>query len=275
MKKINFFSIILLLLTWSCETDVDTDEVFKNDTKIAIQSYISPFNETVKVRVARVVSSFGIPPEPEELIIKNAAVTMANNDGVKVNLTYNQERFNYEIPATEFGILPGGSYFLKVVVAGEIYTANCTVPTEAAPLPKNLATNTANFVVRTSFDDPQGVPNYYFAELETLQDPQQRRVFEEGAFFTDQGRDGQQISLEIPNDPFTSGFLIIPDGEPLKIRIYSLDERIYLWRSAQDLLDINLGSFSEAPTLPSNIIGADVIGVFSGYRVTEQILMPE
>jgi len=163
----------------SCESmlnDLDQDKLPKIESKLAVESYISPQSGEIKVMVTESQPLFG-PAEYEPKYIKNAVVIISGEAG-QVTIPFKDSLNSYVIKASQFKIEAGKRYSLTVSDGKRTVKASCTVPARAVTI-KNFSITPVtgsrypgdSFVtVKMSWDDIKGEVNYYalrgYSEIE-------------------------------------------------------------------------------------------------------------
>jgi len=269
--KIKLLILLVLGFTfYSCEEEVDDPDLFSNTSFVIINGAISPQDEIIRIRVSRSNSALADPiVDPEGGIIENAQVILSDEDQNMINLPFDGDNF-YQIPATEFQISPGKSYFLKVIIEEKEYTASCKIPNQKVGVISHSFTETAdeNGIIKDAviiaFDDIIGKNNYYIigAQIRTVSD--RPVMFGQQRFATDISGDTRRIKaigFEFGNAP----------NVELNLQVAHVEEIIYQSLFASYSNRENDGNpFYETIIPPNNIIGEGVYGVFAGFQLTEK-----
>jgi len=177
--KIYILMLFCCVLLCSCESminDLDEDKLPKIESKLAVECYISPQSNEIKVMVTETQPLFG-PANYEPTYIKNANVTISSEAG-QITIPYKDSTNNYVIKASQLKIEPGKKYSLVVSDGKRTVRATCTVPATAATV-KNYAIQPvtgsrypgdSSVTVKMSWEDIKGVPNNYvlrgYSEIE-------------------------------------------------------------------------------------------------------------
>lgn len=281
MKK----RIIVLFLTYasflSCETIVDANELLETEENIFINGYLSPSNDFLEISVTNTVPLFGKDfiydqNEPKAgydlFLIKNAIVTISNEDNETVYLHYSEEKSIYEIAATTFPIIEGGKYFLNVTIDDKEYTSSCTIPKEKVtdifdPVIRNT---TSGSILNIHFMDLLEQQNFYIigAYLTLVNDSNYNDTTILGieAFKSDYINNEGTITTNTSDihHSFNQGVDLF-----VNIKIAHVEKIMHDFLKTT-YININQNPLGEITIPPSNIIGDNAIGVFAGYQLTEK-----
>lgn len=279
MKKNIWFLLLSCFVFLNCEESVVLKNIDGVKELIQINSFISPMDELIKVRVSRTFSLFSELDPEEDFRIKDAVVTLSNENGDEVNLIYVDESFANQIPASEFLIVHGKRYFLKVLVDGKEFTASCKIPAQkvgAITTEFNQRFDGFSFQdnLKVTFEDLTGGNNFYILDGKFLNDDNQfvsDLFFDLERFVTDANGDGIIISSN--TFVFRQNLAGI---DKIKIRIANVEEILFQLNRLNYQEQENEGNpFLEPIVYPNNIQGDGGIGVFAGYQLTElDIVLP-
>lgn len=268
MRKI-ICIILSIKLLWSCEDFFKSEvEAPEQGTKpqLIIHGYISPQNPEIIVSVSLSNPVFGKQTNGTQ-VVSDAQVMLRNEQNQSVQLLYDNLEEHYKIGTNSFPIVEGKTYRLEVQdTQGNRASAECTVP-------KNIAGNIQNiqviktkdaesdaFQVAFNFQDTPNVRNYYIAEAWAETDYGYFKRKAEIKQFTDNNRDGQNISVRSEK---TSGEAKNVEG--IEIILLSVDYNYYQYvKTVLMQSDTEaLGPFSEPVFITSNIKGG--LGIFGAY----------
>lgn len=176
MKHIRIFGLILFALGfYSCETlvnDVDPDRLPQADLKLVVHGYLSPQDTLTTIHVYYSntffgnASFYGLPATS----MNDATVTLSSQ-GKSIVLPFSTKTSNYSIRSSEFPIVEGQTYSLKVERDNRVAEASCTVPL-AVPIQQVLQDSVArsnssnpaapkDYLYTLKWKDPAGQANYY------------------------------------------------------------------------------------------------------------------
>lgn len=295
MKR--YICVLLMVITTfvSCSDVVDTN-ITEIDEKIFITSFISPENDTLTVNVSKTLSALGLEFNLEndtenlnKFLINDAIVTIADNSDNSILLPYLEDTFNYVASSENFPILPGESYRLEVLVEGNFYTANCSIPLENI-LEINEQFNVVEsefggeeYQLNLNFTDIENIDNFYFigSYLEARGEEFSGRrnlSFDTEAYQTDNLGDGTTISANTTFFPIygfendTQQF----EDQDLVLQVMNAEAPLYELLKATYLNDINeFNPFIELSISPNNIVGEGGTGLFASYRYFEKKILLE
>jgi len=238
-----------------------------NENKLVIQSFISPQDTILSVRINNTNAITG-QISKESKIILNASVTISN--GIKtILLPYDKDGY-YRVPAKLFAIDSGKTYYLKVSVPdGRTATGECTIPsTTVNPQKvfidiKNTSTDTRLITIK--WDDFINEKNYYTVTgtYETLKKGCNTDL---PIGIRDKNNDGQQLGIY-----FSTNVSCGNNNPNFMVIISNYDVNGYEYISTiLEQQDINGIPFTEPLQIYSNIKGG--YGVFSGYNQLRTII---
>jgi len=286
MRKLYTILVLVAITLAACEKVVDSDKLLDTDEKVYISSYIAPTDTLLRVNVSKALPAIGTPLSVNDVeanrvlfLIKDAIVSMADEEGNMANFTYSQEESAYLSDAANLAILEGKQYFLKVVANGEEFNASCEIPKKVDSISETLIKTPNDFdgnyaSLNVGFTDIVGERNFYvlggFFDS-TFEEQTYRRdiFFESFGLLNDAVQDGIVLSAE--SEIIFSGDL----EEPIEVilQVANVQEIIYQNLQASNLNINNDGNpFVEYSIAPDNIQEENGVGVFAGYQVTEKVI---
>ncbi len=267
MKYIKY--IILCCFIYSCETNVDVNDLLDQEQLIVINGYLSPQDTILKVQVSKSLSRATKNITESDLVIKNASVAISNENGKKVTLKYSEKSKKYEILANQLPILSGKKYFLTVNAQGKKFNASCQIPSSTIKdINFKLINNTSNYFqkIKVQFDDIENIKNYYILNgyfIDKDGSPWRGLTFKTKKFTTDNNRDGTKIS--VIGDVIAQ----IDNNQYVLIEVFNTEKVLFDTLKATYLNNENNGNIFYEPIIsPSNIEGENGYGVFAGYQLT-------
>jgi uncharacterized protein YcfL len=275
--------ILICLITISCEISEKVDYRQNDEQLILINGFLSPEEEMIKVKVSKTMSVFDEPLQIEPIdfeevsVIKDAVVTIKNENQEEITLAYSSQDKVYQIAATAFLIMPGKSYNLTVIAEGKEFKAVCTIPMkkiESATVINELKNENGSqsYNLNVSFDDIIGENSFYIvgASYNTVDSINENRLvdFDIERFVTDVNGDGLKIST---NGTINNTYQTLE----VVIEIANVDEHIYATLRASFLnrdQENNEAPFYQPIIPPSNIEGDGGYGVFGGFRLLKKTI---
>ena len=279
LNRAIIFLISMSLLLSSCEFDTEVDLDLQDKSLLLIHGFISPEEDVIKVEVTKTLSIydqdiiFDSSSIREELSIKDASVTITDDDGTEALLLFNDESFVYEIDATTFSILPGKRYDLKVIVDQMEFTASTTISldnvTEIAAekiIAQDELGNEIDYL-KVNFRDIPATRNYYVVGANiTYEFGEQEVVFDEDRFIQDRNLNSDFLTA-------ISDFSIFEDATEVDISIYNVEPIVYQLIRSLSLNNSNTGDPFYQPIIPpNNIQGEGGYGVFGSYRIKTETI---
>ena len=279
LNRAIIFLISMSLLLSSCEFDTEVDLDLQDKSLLLIHGFISPEEDVIKVEVTRTLSIydqdiiFDSSSIREELSIKDASVTITDDDGTEALLLFNDESFVYEIDATTFSILPGKRYDLKVIVDQMEFTASTTISldnvTEIAAekiIAQDELGNEIDYL-KVNFRDIPATRNYYVVGANIIYEfGEQEVVFDEDRFIQDRNLNSDFLTA-------ISDFSIFDDATEVEISIYNVEPIVYQLIRSLSLNNSNTGDPFYQPIIPpNNIQGEGGYGVFGSYRIKTETI---
>lgn len=277
----------LVLFIWSIamlscdDLKKEVEEIPEGKNMVLIHGFLSPEEEMIKVEVSKTISVFSTVAQnnpidiKNALVIKDAIVTIKNENQKEVSLAYSDEDRLYKVPATEFLIEPGKKYTLKVLAQGKEFTSVCSIP---VPKIEDITANVGVKIIegitqenlKVKFKDIKGENNFYIvgAKYNLLGNTEfsSSISFNDEKFVTDINGDGLEV--------FSNGVIVNNDqGLEIKIKVANVDELIYRTLRASFLNRNQAENPFFQPTIPpNNIEGEGGYGVFAGFRLSEKII---
>lgn len=295
MKKIIFLFVLICLAFTSCQQVVDADNLLDTEERVSIIGYLSPSDTILRVAVSKALPAIGTPIQwsregnfPEEFLIRNANVTIANANGDLAQLSYVAEINAYIADAASLAIEVGNDYFLSVIVDNMAYTASCTIPK-----PLETITETINFRpdefggevanVNISFTDFLDESNFYIlggSYSVSIDDPEFGPFITTGALFFD----GDEFITDNINDGGTlNGSTEVFVGSrdffseaTVTLQVANVEEILFQYlRTSRTNGNADGNPFAEFAIAPNNILDEGAIGIFAGYTLTEKVVQFE
>ena len=306
----NFKLYILIFLYCTslsgCTTlinDLDEDKLPKIESKLAVECYISPQSEEIKVKVTESQPLFG-PSNYEPTYIRNATVILSGESG-QVAIPYSDSSQSYIIKAGQFKIEAGKTYTLIVNDEKRSVKASCTVPLNIPKLKDFVIEprmggyypGDSSVAVKMSWEDIKGETNYYVLRgynmveqnyinynssggVVSVMRQSGKNVFNfsyENFLYTDTNIDGITfnspvftISLYNRQTTYTDagGKLHVVSSDPVLKEVYfevlNMDENYFkLCKSLKDQID-NDNPFVEPALIYTNVEGG--LGCFGAFN---------
>lgn len=266
MKQFIFLSILFVF--YNCETEVDVSNLLNQEQLLIINGYLSPQDTVLKVQVSKSLSIANKDINTDNLIVKDASVSITSEDGSTVSLDYSLQNKNYEKDVTsDFSIVAGKKYFLEVQVDNQKYNATCEIPLNTI---ENINFELDDDIkydrqdINISFDDIKNEPNNYIVRsLKTGAARDEDWNVMGVDFIRDINRENQPITLsykkKIPTNADKEIFI--------SINILNAEKIMYDQLSALSKNSTNEDDIFYTDIIaPSNIQGNNVYGVFAGYQ---------
>jgi hypothetical protein len=259
MKNLTLLIFTIFSIT-SCQSELSVIGI-KNENKLVVQSFISPQDTILSVRVSNTNAVIGQVAK-EFKTITNANVTIGN--GVKsVLLSYDKEGY-YQISSKQFEVKAGKTYFLRVSTPdGRTVLGECTIPLNTVDEKKVIidiesVTNDLKKVI-VKWDDIRNEQNCY-RSTGTYETVKKGCSSDISFLIKDRNQDGVQTGYNF-NTSISCG-----DGNPnFIIIIANYDLNGYQFISTlQEQYLVNGVPFTEPVQIFTNIKGG--YGVFSGYN---------
>lgn len=288
MKKYFLPTILVFIVLAACQKVVDADKLLDTEPKVFITGYISPADTVFSVNVSRAFSSVGTPfsvwdteANRDKFLIKNAQVSISDEQGNSTTLNYSEESQIYRSPATSLAILTDNQYFLSVIVDGQEFNASCRIPKKVASIEEEIIVREDEFDgkranVDLRFQDLIGQRDYYaiggIVSLTYQQEGYEPETYQYSLFFednyllTDGLEDGGILSGRSSENLLnTSDFV---EAE-LTLQVANMEEILFQNLRVNDTNpDVDDNPFVEYSIAPDNFEEDGAIGVFSGYQLT-------
>ncbi|CAM4314724.1 DUF4249 domain-containing protein [Zobellia nedashkovskayae] len=294
MSKYIQITLLLTIICSACQEAVDADELINIEDSTYIIGYISPTDTVLTVHVSTAVPAVGTPiprynnsydtetvSTIEKFIIKDATVIISDEENNVIQLNYNPERRNYQVPASEFDIIEGATYFLRVSANNKEYTSSCIIPKKIETITGKIIAGEENeyyqnYNLDVAFQDISGSRNFYLigglAEIEYEDGPYIIPMdFGLNSYLTDVIGDGAVVSLNSTFSYFPQDSAATSNAK-ITLQVTNVEEILYLNRRATYLNNYNDDNpFVEYSIAPNNIEGENGVGVFAGYQLTEKV----
>jgi hypothetical protein len=259
MKKLSLIIVAIFTIT-ACQSELSVVDI-PNENKLVIQSFISPQDTILSVRVSNTNAVIG-QVSKEFKTISNASVTIGN--GIKsVLLPYDKDGY-YRISSKQLEVKSGQKYLLNVNIPdGRMVSGECTIPLTTVDEKKviiNIQSLTSDEKsVFVKWNDIANEQNYYAltGTYVTLRKGCNNYL---PIYFWDKSRDGEQFSFNFNTS------IVCGSGNPnfiLIIANYDLSGYQYI-STLQEQNSVNGVPFTEPVQIFTNIKGG--YGVFSGYN---------
>lgn len=291
-RKINI-SILFLFISavfTSCIRDANDVSLPNIESKVVVQSFISPQNSEIAIYVSTSMPVFGTRNTPDPTL-PDATVTISDGT-TPVKANFNTLKKYYTIDTSIFKITAGKTYFLSVSTAdGRTVNASCTVPFPPdvnsvefefdTLYSKNGSTNKYDAEATLRWNDPPGQNNYYHTAAQiglayAVDTSLERWETLYGSsyldYFTDKGKDGKKLvngvlTFSLSEDITGGGITKNYEFKGIRYFLYSTDVNYYKYhetvsRSSSD-------PFSESVIIYTNIQGGlGCFGAFNGFQKT-------
>jgi len=261
----------------ACEKTVTDVDIPQQEQKLVVHAYISPEDTLIKVNVSVSYPLWTSTNYTNFDAINNAHVELFNN-GSSVVLSFNNEKQAYTMSASQFPIIEGQNYTLKVSTPdGKKVESNCTVPVKNEQF-FLISTDTLvdewggkKIRFKVKIIDLVGAGHYYRlggTALSTYIENQTDTFYESiypknnGEYFTDQNADGAEFLSEL-NFWIDEYYM-----QTVKLTFYLLTIDVNYYHYHKSLSNYTGDNpFAEPTIIYSNI--KDGLGVFGAYRKYE------
>lgn len=285
INRIKYLIILLvLLISASCETDVEMVNAPEFKQRLVIAGFISPTDKISYFRVTSNRKLYGELNTEEPLGLLSGSISDGLNevalDTFKFGLKFSHEKMQIQY---------GKTYKLKVSNENGLHAeAECTVPSrrtfkieadtfsvlremdQYGPYPGDTY---RSIEFRVSFTDIPGEENFYriYGKIRGYSrtwDGTGYLIFNDDNVISDKGMDGKSIILRTEHN--YSEFFSSPDSLFVKIYLFNTEKSYYQFHKS--LMDYNDGEdpFSEASPVFTNITGG--FGIFTSYTVDSLVL---
>ncbi|GAB3640713.1 DUF4249 domain-containing protein [Spirosoma arcticum] len=301
MKLTALFSLLVVTtLTFSCESAfvkvVNPDNVPKGEQKLTVHCYISPQDTVLAAVVNRSRAVVGEPNSFRNGSLPDAVVTLSDgNQSVELRYESVQGGSLYRTDARLFPIQVGKTYTLKASLpSGESVSATCTVPGPVSissfridSLPDPNISDGLAYYVKTTWQDPVGVVNYYRVagdneyngiRLDVIQgqfvEVPIRAVGslffgDKGPYLNDHNLDGRTMTSLPGRLSFSYSNGKRNAGRPILINFYLLNVDVNYYRYHESLdraIIAQDNPFAEPTSVVSNV--QEGLGCFGAYNRT-------
>ncbi|MBO0935478.1 DUF4249 domain-containing protein [Fibrella sp. HMF5335] len=304
-------SLMLLTGCGSLRNEVNPSVLSAGGAKLVVNSYISPQDTLLTVKVSRSKPVLIEPSEAQPYVVENATVTLSTGGQVVV-MRYNGARQLYQARPALMPIRTGQTYTLTVSTPdGKQVTAQATVPQpvpiSAISLDSTITTTgtTKNKAYRISFvwEDPATETNFYqyggyfqwrdskftypiggqsevpvpnILVLSFNRDRVTGNVLsddrQQGGLLTSQSANVASIAVQ-KGDPKAAEYVTYTyPGARVVAQLLSTEESYYRYTDAVfRQRQVGNSPFAEPVLIPSNIAGG--LGCFAAYNRTEKVLL--
>lgn len=292
MKNYIFSVLALALVVFvGCQKTVDADTLLDTEEKVLIVGFISPNDTVLRINVTRALPVIGTPLPTNDLEtfqskfrISDAVVSLSDASGNFTELEYSEEYQTYLAEPASLPIITGSTYFLKVIMNGKEFNANCQIPEKIDTLTHKVVYRNDEYgnrlaEISLAFADIKNDRNFYmlggtYRSMYTIENEEPQNIegllfFDADRFLTDNIDDGATLSgqaeIYISNNVEVSSNLVT-------LQVAHVEEILFQQMRALEL-NIEAGNgnpFVEYSISPNNILDEGAIGVFAGYQVTEK-----
>ncbi len=271
--------LLLALVLVGCEQTITLD-LPDFEQKLAIESIIES-EDFAGVAISRNEERLGYVNDLDTFThITNALVELTTELGSQI-CTYEFSNNDRSFYACTEPIAASGKMSLRVEDQGDVVTAETEVPSTASIATADVEEQETSFYGETfiefffdvTIDDLANEDNFYQLGYSFAITPEDQILdspnFEGDLFYTDVGRDGQEISIRERINSFS---FFAPEGETVYVSVFvmSLSESAYNYFSSQQAQENQgdfQGPFSEPTPINGNINNG--LGVF-GVRTTSE-----
>jgi hypothetical protein len=262
-----------------CDRLVDDVTPPKVESKLVLFTFLSPENDFTEIELTRSKPVFGNTASGSNIdFIRNAVVTITNNDGVSATLQYVDSLDAYAISQAAYPIVPQKTYKVTATVNGKQVFGETTIPLNNIPFAKvdyiRIGSNDPNYFgpqYRYSYtwNDKAGEKNYYRVSVQTIQNYTSFDSSFSDSFlspicdnlFEDLNRDGDNFGGSCED----FGFYQLEDSTTQTISVFLLNTDIHYYEYHRRRLNyFGEDPFSEPFPQYSNINGG--LGVVCSFR---------
>ncbi|MEO6282502.1 MAG: DUF4249 domain-containing protein [Dyadobacter sp.] len=314
------YNILILLMAglFACEsliTDIPASKLPKSESKLVVQSFISPQATRINVVVTESVPLFGEITSSRGSVIRNAIVKIS--DGVhEAVIPFDTASQLYSIDKALFVIAASKTYTLNVSDGKRTVTSSCTVPEKQAftktyvidtSLSRNGYDTDTALTLKMTWDDIVGDINFYrvkasvdleysIPEGNSAETFKERRVRNRFNFRWDEtiGRNDYQSDLNIDGVTFTSpvGRASLPQvvtydyGNGSKFTVYPkakiITVTMEIYNTDENYFKYNRSletrGSSDNPFVEPSLIFTNInggLGCFAAYNAGQAIYRPK
>jgi len=287
-----FLNIIFILLVSTllsaCIKTLDDKDMPQVESKLVIGGYISPQDTIIRIFVRK---SSPINNQSEFLYspVTDANVLLSGN-GVSATLVFNERLSSYTVPASQFPIVPGGTYHLTVSTPAGLYAeAETTVPQDInSSLTYNIDTversnnygySGKSIEISVRWNDIQNQDNYYrvYGETGVLYDPilyPNQYAYHYNLQFNTKATVFKDLGYENGNiGPFKAEMALQDmnnQSRDVSLSLLNTDRNYYEFYKSYEMA-VQEDPFSEPQNIYTNIKGG--LGIFASYQKYEIKLM--
>jgi hypothetical protein len=270
---------LLLIISASCDKEVENTGYPKYNQKIVISGFLSPDNKVNRILVSENLSLYGDRFKPQYM----GNLTATISDGIN-ELSLDSAQFRNGFTSSDYPIIEGKTYTLTVKTdIGLSAEASCTVPLKSklsleidTSLTVNYNPDYGSYTYVNSniyFTDVQGIDNYYMLYCEQVDYiskwSETPSVFgisgPEKAYFTDKGKDGMRSKITL--QPVGVGSEV--DSSYLKVYLLNTDKAYYDYKKSLDNYNSGDDPFTEPSPVYTNITGG--LGIFAAFTIDSLI----
>lgn len=275
MKKIQLYIVLccVSVILASCEQTVTDVDVPKVEPQLVLFGFISPEESIAKVQLTMSRPVYG-QKNGAYHYVTDAVVTITNDGGQSVQLTYADSNNAYGVSKWQFPIEPGRTYTVAARSGKYNVKASCTVPADTVGFSdvsyQRLSSGSGSgsgptFRYLYKWNDLAGRQNYYRTSVESdvngtggfLQQEICTKVYD------DRNEDGKTIGSNCEGYEYSAGTYIV--------RFYLLNTDVHYYEYHKRRLNYyGDDPFSEPFPQYSNVEGG--LGVFCSYRKTSRSL---
>ncbi|MDM1049228.1 DUF4249 domain-containing protein [Sphingobacterium hotanense] len=258
--QIYLLGIFVLLGFASCEEKIDVDLNTAN-AKVVIEADLNNLDRNQEIMVSRTVAfdeSRAFEP------VDNAVVSVVTGSGSTFNFeSIGGGRYSH----SNMGIIAQQEYTLNVSVDGQTYSSTTRMPNyvevDSVGVTKENIFNEDYYFVNLSFDDPEGVENYYKYNVEIIGVGDNATAMQFNSVYSDKFNDGLHVTHQIGGRNAE-----IANGDNVRVRRYCIAKDVYKYWS--EYQSTNPGSAS--PANPTSNISNGALGYFSVAGVKEFVV---
>lgn len=257
------FSFFVSLMV-SCEKIIDV-ELNESDKKYVIEAVVT--NIPGDGPLVRISQTKNFDESNEFKGVSGAKVSIQVNNGTSFTLAETREGI-YETKS--FIGVSGSTYFLKVIIGSEVFTAVSTMPAQLVLLDYLTIDNfafggTNSKIIVPSFLDPLGKGNNY-QFIQYTNNSREKNIY----VFNDDLNDGLRSTRPLA-DPDSNNDL--ESGDFVKVEMFCIDPKVYTYWYSLD--QASTGNSSATPANPVSNISGGALGYFSAHSVSSKtILVP-
>ncbi|NIJ45507.1 hypothetical protein FHR24_001975 [Wenyingzhuangia heitensis] len=253
MKKY-IYTILIAIISWSCTEEIVLDDILNSTPRLVVEANIDwnkNDDETSKTQTIKLTKSTSYYSQ-DYPVVTNATITVTNSSDQSMG-TFAYDPTLEVYLSTDFNKpVLGETYFIKIEVDGEVYTANDTYTSIVDPNYIRQGLNTdfdPDGIINVDYniDNEIGVDNYYLFKIEP---PTRVTLLPEYS-----NADDKLISEEPGKNNYDFTYLEeeLEPGDLLKITTYGISQRYNDYMNK--LLLTAEGSSGPFSTTPATIRG--------------------